>query len=546
MVNMVTLGVVTVLFVAATIYLGWYGYKSTRDNDQFLLGRNKSNPLLIALSYGATFLSASAIVGFGGMGAKYGLVIMWLTVLCLVVGTILAFAVYGKRTRRIGAKLGAYTFADLLGKIFHSPGIRTTVSIIVLVGMPIYCAAVLIGGVNFVSVTMGIDKDATLFALSLIVALYVTFGGVIAVMYNDALQAGIMFFGMAIILVFSFWKLGGVTEAFESLGTLWEVKVANGAFSDLVSNGMNGWTEAPSFGTPIWLTVVTTLLMGVGVGSLAQPQLAVRFMSAKDDRTINRSMWIGSIFIMLILGTAFTIGPLSNVLFYELHGLTATEYLSNSDLIIPTFVNELFADVTFGDVFISVFILALVCASISTMAALLHTMGSSAGYDLWGQIKERRGQKQDLAGGNVKSLKASRICTLIMILVVVLEAYVMPDNIIAKATTIFMGLTAAAILPTFTYGVFSKRPNTIAAKASIIVGAVSWSIWAFFIERGTSNMIGLCDAIFGKPYLFDGLVGFVDPLIIGLTLSSVTLVVVWAVCRLTGRDGVPEGAPSLE
>lgn len=536
MVDVLTLGVVATIFVGLTIYLGLYGFRSTKDNNQFLLGKNKANPVLIALSYGATFISASAIVGFGGVSAKYGLSIMWLTVLCIFVGTILAFIVFGKRTRKIGNKLGAFTFADFLGKRFESPTIRTVVSLIILVGMPIYCAAVLIGGVNFISVTVGIDKNVALMALSLIVALYVTLGGVIAVMYNDALQAGIMFIGMVFILIFTFWQLGGVTEAFNSLSSLWDIKVLDGSVSGLISNGMNGWTSMPSFGTPIWLTVVTTLLMGVGIGSIAQPQLAVRFMSAKDDKTLNRSMAIGAVFVFVILGTAFTIGPLSNVFFFNEHGLTSTEYISNSDLIIPTFVNELFADLSFGDLFISIFILALICATISTMAALLHTMGSSAGYDLWGQYKERKGQKMDNVNrGSIKSLRASRISTLIMIVVVVIVAYLMPSNIIARATTIFMGLTAAAILPTFAYGLFSDKPNAMVAKVSILVGAVSWSIWAFFVERTTAGMMGVCDAIFGVPYISEGLIGYIDPLVIGLPLSAITLIVAILIVRMTGR-----------
>ncbi len=536
MVDVLTLGVVATIFVGLTIYLGLYGFRSTKDNNQFLLGKNKANPVLIALSYGATFISASAIVGFGGVSAKYGLSIMWLTVLCIFVGTILAFIVFGKRTRKIGNKLGAFTFADFLGKRFESPTIRTVVSLIILVGMPIYCAAVLIGGVNFISVTVGIDKNVALMALSLIVALYVTLGGVIAVMYNDALQAGIMFIGMVFILIFTFWQLGGVTEAFNSLSSLWDIKVLDGSVSGLISNGMNGWTSMPSFGTPIWLTVVTTLLMGVGIGSIAQPQLAVRFMSAKDDKTLNRSMAIGAVFVFVILGTAFTIGPLSNVFFFNEHGLTSTEYISNSDLIIPTFVNELFADLSFGDLFISIFILALICATISTMAALLHTMGSSAGYDLWGQYKERKGQKMDNVNrGSIKSLRASRISTLIMIVVVVIVAYLMPSNIIARATTIFMGLTAAAILPTFAYGLFSDKPNAMVAKVSILVGAVSWSIWAFFVERTTAGMMGVCDAIFGVPYISEGLIGYIDPLVIGLPLSAITLIATILVLRMTGR-----------
>ncbi len=51
----------TLVFVVITLLLGWYGYRNTKNNEQFLLGRNKTNPMIIALSYGATFLSLSLI-----------------------------------------------------------------------------------------------------------------------------------------------------------------------------------------------------------------------------------------------------------------------------------------------------------------------------------------------------------------------------------------------------------------------------------------------------------------------------------------------------
>ena len=51
--------VMLVVFAAVTIFLGLYGYRNTKNNSEFLLGRNKTNPLIIGLSYGATFLSAS-------------------------------------------------------------------------------------------------------------------------------------------------------------------------------------------------------------------------------------------------------------------------------------------------------------------------------------------------------------------------------------------------------------------------------------------------------------------------------------------------------
>ncbi|MCL2607128.1 MAG: sodium:solute symporter family protein [Methanomassiliicoccaceae archaeon] len=516
--NILPFIIMTVIFTAATVYLGWRGYKSTKNNDEFLVGRRRMSPLIIALSYGATFLSTSAIVGFGGMSAKYGLVMIWLMVLCILVGTIIAFAVFGKRTRRIGRELGAFSFPDMMGKIFRSKSIRTFNAALILVGMPIYCAAVLVGGVNFISVTIGVNRDIALIGLSLIVALYVTYGGIIAVMYNDALQAAIMFIGMLVILVFTFWKLGGVGEAFGSLSALWDTRMSDATFAGMVDDGFRGWSSMPEFGSNIWLMVVTTLLMGVGIGALAQPQLAVKFMTAKDDKTLNKSMWIGAVFILVILGVTFTVGPLSNVFFAQMNnGLTAIELYANTDMIIPEFVNALFAGVTFGDLFVSLFVLALVCAAVSTMGALFHTMGSAAGYDIWSQIKDRR--EKISSKKMAESLKASRVGTSIMVVIVVIVAYMMPDNIIARATVIFMGLTAASILPSFAYGLFSKDPEANVAKISIAVGSTSWAIWAFFVNIGIAGMLGM-------PMLIEGSwMNYVDPLVIGLPLSCAALII---------------------
>ncbi|MDD4222624.1 MAG: sodium:solute symporter family protein, partial [Candidatus Methanomethylophilus sp.] len=144
------------VFAAITVGLGYFGYRNTKNNESFLLGRNKTSPLIIGLSYGATFLSASAVIGFGGQAATHGLSMMWLCFLNLFVGLLVAFLVFGSRTRRIGRKLGASTFADLLGKMYNSRGIRFFTAALIIVVMPIYCAAVLKGGVNSVAVITGL------------------------------------------------------------------------------------------------------------------------------------------------------------------------------------------------------------------------------------------------------------------------------------------------------------------------------------------------------------------------------------------------------
>ena len=525
-VDLTIFGAMTVVFIAVTLLLGWYGYRNTKNNEEFLLGRNKTSPLIIALSYGATFLSASAVIGFGGQTAVHGMSLMWLCFLNLFAGLVVAFLVFGKRTRRIGRQLGAATFSDFLGKVYGSNGIRTFTAILILVMMPIYAAAVLKGGVNSLAVITGLTDyyNYILIGLSIIVAIYVVYGGIIAVMYNDAFQALIMFIGMAIILLVTFAYTGGVTAGNEALVSIWDQKVSE--VSTLgVADGFNGWTETSSFGSKEWLTVVTTFIMGVGIGALTQPQLAVRYMSAKSDRDLNKSLIIGSIFICVVVGAAYTIGPLTNVYFFNEHdGMTSFQYISSlnlgTDFIIPQYILEVFSGITFGEVFVCLFLLSLICACISTISALMHTIGVAGGYDLFSVYKNRKNKTV----GDSQSINLNRAFIVVFMVLVVVYCYLMPKDIIAKATSIFMGITAAALLPAYFHCLYSKRPNKKAAIVSIGVGSFVYMFDALFLNAGMSIFLPICKMITGNAVLFPGeTIAFIDPLVIALPLSIVAM-----------------------
>lgn len=527
-VDLTVFGAMVVVFVIVTLALGWFGYKNSKSNQEFLLGRSKAGPIIIALSYGSTFLSASAVIGFGGQAAAHGMSVMWLCFLNLFVGLIVAFLIFGGPTRRKGKALGASTYADLLGKSYDSKGIRAFTAILVIIMMPIYAAAVLKGGVNSLATITGLNEyyDLILVCLAIIVAVYVVYGGIIAVMYNDAFQAAIMFIGMAVILIVTYSYFGGVTAGNDALVNLWDTKFSQMDKVPGTLDGFNGWTNFSSFGSSEWLTVVTTFLLGVGIGALTQPQLAVRFMSAKSDRDLNKSLLIGSIFMIVIVGSAYTVGPLSNVYFFDNHGMISYEYMSSlglgTDFIIPQFILEIFDGMTFGDLFVSLFLLSLVCAAISTISALLHTIGAAGGYDLYTLYRNKKGAMK----GDSQNINLNRICIVIIMVLMVVYCYLMPKDIIAKATSVFMGMTAAALLPAYFHAMYSKNPNRKAAIASISAGTVSYLFFALFINSGTSIFLPICKMLTGNSVLFPGsTIASVDPLVISLPLSIVVMAV---------------------
>jgi len=514
-VDVVTFALVTAVFLVLVFVLGYIGYRRTREQEDYMVAGRRIHPVVLALSYGATFISTSAIIGFGGVAAQLGMGLIWLTVLNIGVGILIAFVVFGKRTRKLGHALRASTFPDLLGARYNSPFMRYATALVILVGMPLYTAAILIGGARFITGTLFIPYETALIAFAVVVAIYVVLGGLIAVMYTDALQGGIMLVGMAILLVFTYVTLGGVTAANTAL-----TNMAPLVPGKLAAGGMTGWTSMPVPGSPIWLTLITTIVLGVGIGVLAQPQLAVRFMTVRDSRAINRAVLVGGPFILMMTGVAFTVGALTNVWFYETRGVIALQAVTggNVDTIIPAFINA-----SMPDLFVIIFMLALLGAAMSTLSSLFHTMGTALGFDLvFGRLKGR------------PALRTARAGTMVMILVSVVVAFLMPGSIIAKATAMFMGLCAAAFLPAYAHALYSDRPSAMAAKASLSIGAVTWFLWTGFVHIAESSLLGISQFIFGVPAVLPMPWQVVDPLIIALPLSTAVLVAVVLLDRTRG------------
>jgi solute:Na+ symporter, SSS family len=310
------------VYLLAILGLGWLGYKRTKNASDYLVAGRNAHPFVMAMSYGATFISTSAIVGFGGVAGMFGMGTLWLTVLNIFVGIFISFVFIGGRTRRMGHHLGAHTFAELLGKRYQSKTIQVLAGIIITIFMPLYSAAVLIGGCEFITSHFQINYNVSLFMFGLIVAAYVISGGLKGVMYTDALQGSIMLVSMVVLLFMSYKMFGGITAAHEEVAAM-----SDQVFVGFKAIGHRGWTRMPEFGWgdpkyDLWWILVSSIVCGVGFGVLAQPQLSVRFMTVKGQQELNRGVMIGSIFILLMTGTAFVVATLSNAYFYNKEVIT--------------------------------------------------------------------------------------------------------------------------------------------------------------------------------------------------------------------------------
>jgi len=566
--------ITVVIYLIATAIFGYIGYKQTTTSSDFLVAGRKQHPVIMALSYGATFISTSAIVGFGGAAATMGMGMLWLTFLNIFVGIFIAFVYFGKRTRKMGHSLDAHTFPELMGRRYESRFIQGASGLLIFLFMPLYAGAVMIGGAVFLQQVFGINYEVALLFFAAITAVYVVFGGMKGVMYTDAFQGAIMFIGMSLLLVFTYVKLGGVIMAHEKLTAL-AVLVPDA----MKAGGHQGWTSMPKFASPMWMSLVTTLVMGVGLGVLAQPQLSVRFMTVKSNKELNRAVIIGGIFILMMTGVAFTVGALTNVYFVEKYKMisldvtkatpaelkaieegiapakeepkksalapvkpavvTAAKQVpgevaavkppapkAKPDNIIPIYIAK-----AMPEWFTALFMITLLAAAMSTLSSQFHTMGTALSRDFY---------EKGLNITSKNTLLLNKVGTGIGIVFAIVVAWLLPkaieggSNIIAIGTSLFFGLCAAAFIPMYIGALYSKLVTKTAAIASFLIGSLTSLFWMTFFHTKESAALKICKFIFNKDTLATSpVMATLDPIVVALPVSFLVIIVVSFITKKT-------------
>ena len=520
--NVLLLSIIVLIYLGIIGFLAFLAFTRTKDASDYMIAGRKIHPYIMALSYGATFISTSAIVGFGGAAAIFGMGILWLTFLNIFVGIFIAFVFFGKRTRLMGLNMNSHTFPEFLGNRYQSTFLQGVVGLLIFIAMPLYASVVLMGGAQFIAEVLTINYNAALFFFSAIIAVYVIMGGLKGVMYTDAFQGSIMFIGMVLLLIFTYSKLGGLVTANQALTDLPNnlPETSQKVLGVLVSKGHTGWTSFPKLFSEYWWTLVSTIVLGVGIGVLAQPQLVVRFMTVRSGRELNRAVLIGGVFILMMTGVAFVVGSLSNVYFVnnpDFGQISLVAAQSNVDNIIPLYINN-----AMPVWFTAIFMVTLLSAAMSTLSSQFHAMGTSIGRDVY----------EKWAGGKGGSVIITKFGILLAILIALILAWGLPlffeggTAIIARGTAIFFGLCASAFLPMFVGGLYLKNMKKAGALAGFWVGFLVSAFWLLFVHIKESQPLLLCKAIFGVDSLAQGTNwAVVDPLVIALPLAIIATII---------------------
>ena len=464
----------TVIFLAVTVYVGVYSRKQARGVDGFVLGGRSVGPWLTAFAYGTSYFSAVVFVGYAGQfGWKYGLSSSWIGVGNAIIGSLLAWMILGRRTKLMTQHIESRTMPDFFGTRYNSQWLRVVASIIAFVFLIPYTAGVYKGISTLFEMGFGIPYQYCVILMAVLTAVYVILGGYKATALNDFIQGIIMLVGILAVIAAVLASKGGLANAVEGLAKLPadDNPAANGGFATL-------------FGPDPWGLLGVVILTSLGTWGL--PQMVGKFYSITDEKAIKRGTIISTIFAFIVAGGCYFLGG-----FGRLFDTPAT--LPNGRLDFDAIVPGMLS--TLPDILIALVVLLVLSASMSTLASLVLTSSSTMTLDLIyrdkkalpGEVEE--GSIDDIVAEKIEARKVIVMRVLIVFFIAIsLLIALNPPTFIAQLMGISWGALAGAFLAPFLMGLYWKKVTPAAVWACFVWG-VGFTVVNMVMNNAIANPI---------------------------------------------------------
>ncbi len=474
------------VFFAVMLGTGFYCRRHSTDVNGFVLGGRSVGPWLTAFAYGTSYFSAVVFVGYAGQfGWKYGIAATWAGIGNALIGSLLAWAILGRRTRVMTQHLNSATMPQFFEARFNSKALKLAASAIIFIFLIPYTASLYNGLSRLFGMAFDIDYSVCVIAMAVLTGVYVIVGGYMATAINDFIQGIIMLVGIVVVIAAVLKGQGGFMEALEGLAQVTDPEVTSipGAFNSFLGPD------------PVGLLGVVLL---TSLGTWGLPQMVQKFYAIKSEKQINKGMIISTVFALVVAGGCYFLGGFGR-LFADRVDLASGGY----DAIIPAMLSDL------SPILIAIVVVLVLSASMSTLSSLVLASASTLTLDF-------------IEGTVVKGLKPKKQLLIIRILIAVFIAisvviaiiqYRSNVTFIAQLMGISWGALAGAFLAPFLYGLYWKR----ATKAGVFAS------FGFSVAVMTANILA-------KP-LFPAVLQ--SPINAGVFCMAAGLVIVPAVSLVT-------------
>lgn len=470
----ITAIVMFLVFVVATLGITYWAASKTKSMDDFYNCGGGITGFQNGLALAGDYMSAAALLGLTSMIFFNGYDGMIYAISFFVAWPLLLF-LFAERIRN----LGRITISDIASFRLDQNRIRTMMAAGSLTVVCFYLVVQMVGAGQLIQLLFGMQYNHAVIAVGLLMAVYVTFGGMVATTWVQIIKAVLLLFGGTLLAVLALSRFGF------SLDVLFSKAVA------VHKNGAGILLPSKLVADPV---AMISLSIGLVFGTAGLPHILMRFFTVPDAKQARKSVFIATGFIgffflvVAVLGMAAIVIVGQDPAFYE-GGQLGGKLIGGGNMPVMHLAKALGGDLFLG------FLSAVAFATILAVVAGLTMAGTSAiSHDLYAMVIKKN--QVDPA----KERRVSKIASVCIGVLAVVLGILFKDQNIAFLVALTFGVAASVNFPILALSMFWKGLTTRGALMGGMAGLVSAVGLVVLSPAVWVKVLGNANAVFPYDY----------------------------------------------
>ena len=472
------------LFVAMTMCITWWASRRNKSAADFYTAGGGITGFQNGMAIAGDYMSAATLLGLTAMLYTSGYD-GYIYMMAFFAGWPIILFLMAERLRN----LGRFTFSDITAYRLDQGKIRTMAAVSSLTVVCFYLIAQMVGAGQLIKLLFGLDYNIAIFAVGILMMVYVTFGGMTATTWVQIIKAGMLLFGGTLVMLLAFSQFGF-------------------SYTDLVSSAMNVHKLGDKLMYPGSLLAdpVTAISLGLGLmfGTAGLPHILMRFFTVTDAKEARKSVLYASGIVAYFFNVIFIMGLCSIIIvgqnpsFFE-GGDISGKLIGGGNMVAMHLAKAVGGNMLLG------FMAAVAFATILAVVAGLALAGASAiSHDLYARVI-MKGKASEAS-----ELRVSKFATVGLGFLAIILGILFEKQNVAFMVGLAFGVAAAANFPVLILSMYWKGLTTRGALwggygglvSAVLFVVLSKSVWVDVLGNATPLFPYTQPALFAMPVAF--------------------------------------------
>jgi cation/acetate symporter len=477
--------IIFLIFVAMTMGITYWAAGRTKSTADFYTAGGGITGFQNGLAIAGDYMSAATLLGLTAMAYTAGYD-AYIYMLAFFAGWPIILFLMAERLRN----LGRFTFADITSYRLDQGKVRTMAAISSLVVVVFYLIAQMVGAGQLIKLLFGLDYNIAIFAVGILMMVYVTLGGMVATTWVQIIKACMLLFGGTLTLLLAYVQFGfSLTELLTQAEALHKLGPKLMAPGSLLADP------------------ITAISLGLGLmfGTAGLPHILMRFFTVGNAKEARKSVLYASGFVGFFFNVIFLMGLCAIIIvgqnpeFFE-GGVVGGKIIGGGNMVAMHLAKAVGGNMLLG------FLAAVAFATILAVVSGLALAGASAiSHDIYARVI-RKGEATEK-----EEIRVSRFATIGLGMLAIVLGILFEKMNIAFMVGLAFGVAAAANFPVLILSMYWKGLTTRGALWGGYGGVISAVLFVLFSKSVWVDVLGNKAALFPytQPALFAMPIAFI-------------------------------------